>query len=69
MSDSQPPQVPPPSPRPVDRRLNPRDGVARGVAVVALLLVIAAAWLAWDTRMGVQSVESSAGSRDSKPAL
>jgi len=63
MSDVQPAQAPPSAPRPVDRRLNPRDVVARGVAVVALLLVIAAAWLAWDTRMGVQSVESSAGVR------
>ncbi len=63
MSDVQPTQAPPSAPRPVDRRLNPRDVVARGVAVVALLLVIAAAWLAWDTRMGVQSVESSAGVR------
>jgi len=33
------------------------------VAVFALLLVLVAAWLAWDTRMGVQSVESSAGVR------
>jgi uncharacterized protein HemX len=61
MSDIQP--TPSSTPRPVDRRLNPRDLVARGVAVAALLLVIAAAWLAWDTRMGVQSVESSAGVR------
>ena len=55
--------TPPSAARPVDRRLNPRDLVARGVAVAALLLVMAAAWLAWDTRMGVQSVESSAGVR------
>jgi uroporphyrin-3 C-methyltransferase len=70
MIDPAPPSLPPsddrgpaPGGRPVDRRLNPRDVVARGVAVVALLLVIAAAWLAWDTRMDVQSVESSAGVR------
>jgi len=63
MSDQQPAPPPAPAGRPVDRRLNPRDVVARGVAVVALLLVIGAAWLAWDTRMDVQSVESSAGVR------
>src|SRR5256885_7777759 len=70
MNDPVPPSLPKPddghgpaSGRPVDRRLNPRDLAARAVAVVALLLVIAATWFAWDTRMGVQSVESSAGVR------
>ena len=61
MNDPVPPSLPspqlPPQPQPQ------RDLFARGVAVAAVLLVIAAGWLAWDTRVGVQSMESSAGVR------
>ena len=61
MNDPVPPSLPPPQmpPQPHPQR----DLFARGVAVAAVLLVIAAGWLAWDTRVGVQSMESSAGVR------
>jgi uncharacterized protein HemX len=41
----------------------PRDVVARTLGILAVALVAGAAWLAWDTRVGVQSMESSAGVR------
>ena len=39
------------------------DMRARIIAAVALLLVFAVGWLAWDARQGVRSMESSAGGR------
>ena len=56
MNDPVAPSLPP-SPR------QGRDVFARGLAVASVLLVLAAGWLAWDTRVGVQSMESSAGGR------
>jgi uncharacterized protein HemX len=57
MTDPVPPSLPPRAPE------RPRDALARGIAVFAVLLVAVAGWLAWDTRMGVQSMESSAGGK------
>ena len=58
MTDPLPPPLPPATPPGPSR-----DVVARGIAVAAVVLVVAAGWLAWDTRMGVQSMESTAGGR------
>jgi uroporphyrin-III C-methyltransferase len=55
------PSLPPPPAR--SPAAPPRDVAARAIAGVALVFVIAASWLAWDTRMGAQSMESSAGGR------
>jgi len=57
MTDLPPPSLPPREPA------AGRDRFARALAVVGLLLVAGAGWLAWDTRVGVQSMESSAGGR------
>lgn len=57
MTDPVPPSLPPRAPE------RTRDALARGIAVFAVLLVAVAGWLAWDTRMGVQSMESSAGGK------
>ena len=40
-----------------------RDSVARLIAVAAIVAVAAALWLAWDTRQGVNDMQSSAGGR------
>jgi len=40
-----------------------RDGVARGIAIVALLAVAAAAWFVWDVRQAVNDMQSTAGGR------
>jgi len=60
MSEQQPapPQAPPPQ-----QAAAARDVLARTLGILAVLLVAGAAWLAWDTRVGVQSMESSAGVR------
>ena len=57
MNDPVPPSLPPSS------APQGRDVFARGLAVVSVLLVLAAGWLAWDARVGVQSMESTAGGR------
>jgi uncharacterized protein HemX len=41
----------------------PRDTGARAMAAVALVAVVLAGWLAWDARVGIQSMESTAGGR------
>jgi uroporphyrin-3 C-methyltransferase len=56
MIDPVPPSLPPAASR-------TRDSVARGLALSSVLLVLIAGWLAWDTRMGVQSMESTSGGR------
>ena len=56
MNDPVPPSLPPSAHR-------TRDAVARALGVVAVLAVLAAGWLAWDTRVGVQSMESTSGGR------
>jgi uncharacterized protein HemX len=58
MNDPVPPSLPPSS-----GVRHGRDVFARGLAVVSVILVIAAGWLAWDARVGVQSMESTAGGR------
>ena len=40
-----------------------RDSLARGIAIVALLGVAAAAWFAWDVREAVNDMQSRAGGR------
>ena len=40
-----------------------RDGEARMLAALALLVTVLVAWLAWDARSGVRSLESAAGGR------
>jgi uncharacterized protein HemX len=57
MNDPVPPSLPPSS------APQGRDVFARGLGVVSVLLVLAAGWLAWDARVGVQSMESTAGGR------
>src|SRR4051812_20912919 len=56
MNDPVSPSLPHSAPR-------SRDAVARGLALLSVLLVLVAGWLAWDTRMGAQSMESTAGGR------
>jgi len=55
------PPIPAPTPRPQPRRAG--DGTARLLAVLALAATLAALWLAIDARMGVQSIETTAGGR------
>jgi len=53
-------------PAPPASRTGPRrtgDGIARALAVIALLATAAALWLAIDTRTGLQQIESSAGGK------
>jgi uncharacterized protein HemX len=57
---SQPP-IPAPAQRAPLRRVG--DGMARVLAVVALVATAAALWLAIDTRSSLQSIESSAGGK------
>ena len=58
MTDLPPPSLPPREPE------AGRDGASRArLHWSRLLLVAGAGWLAWDTRVGVQSMESSAGGR------
>jgi uncharacterized protein HemX len=40
-----------------------RDAGARTMAAVALVAMLIAGWLAWEARVGMQSMESSAGGR------
>ena len=63
MNDLPPPQPPIPAPtgRTAPRRLG--DGLARILAVLALLVTAAALWLAIDTRSSLQAIESSAGGK------
>lgn len=63
MTDLPPSQTPIPAPsaRPPSRRL--RDGLARALALLALVVTGAALWLAIDTRTSLQSIESSAGGK------
>lgn len=55
------PPIPAPTPRPPPRRSG--DGTARLLAVLALAVTLAALWFAIDTRMSVQSIETTAGGR------
>ena len=55
------PPIPAPTPRPQPRRSG--DGTARLLAVLALAITLAALWFAIDARMGVQSIETTAGGR------
>ena len=58
MTDIPPPtELAPLRPRPA------RDGLARGLSVVALVAVGVAAWFAWDMRQSVNDMESAAGGR------
>jgi len=63
MNETLPPStpVPAPTPRPPPRRSG--DGTARLLAALAIAVTLAALWLAIDTRMSVQSIESTAGGR------
>lgn len=62
MNETIPPApVPAPVTRPAPRRLD--DRVARALALLCLTLTGAALWIAIDTRMGVSSMETSAGGR------
>src|SRR5688572_2086745 len=63
MNDLPPPQPPVPAPagRTPPRRLG--DGMARILAVLALVATAAALWLAIDTRSSLQAIESSAGGK------
>ena len=57
MTDIPPPTELAPRARPL------RDGVARGIAIVALAAVAAAAWFVWDVRQAVNDMQSTAGGR------
>jgi uroporphyrin-III C-methyltransferase len=63
MNETPPPpaSLPAPVPRPAPRRSD--DSAARVLAALALVATAAALWIAVDTRMSVQSMESSAGGR------
>jgi uncharacterized protein HemX len=63
MNETPPPPapLPPPTARPLARR--PGDGAARVLAALALLVTLAALWLAVDTRLNLQNIESTAGGR------
>lgn len=55
------PPIPAPAPRPQPRRSG--DGTARLLAALAIAVTLAALWFAIDTRMSVQSIETTAGGR------
>ena len=59
------PAIPPTSPEtlaaPAERVA--RDRTARVLAAVALFAMLAVGWLAWEARLGVHSMETSAGGR------
>ncbi len=55
------PPIPAPTPRPPPRRSG--DGTARMLAVLAIVATLGALWFAIDTRMSVQSIETTAGGR------
>ena len=58
MTDIPPPvELAPPPPR------SARDGVARALALVALIAFAIAAWFAWDMRQAVNDMQSAAGGR------
>jgi uroporphyrin-3 C-methyltransferase len=52
------PHDPAPSQRPASR-----DGLARGIAIAAVVAAVATGWLAWDARRTLGDVQSSAGGR------
>ena len=56
-----PATLPAPSQRPLPRRTG--DGTARLIAVSALVATAAALWLAIDTRLDLQAIETTAGGR------
>ena len=56
-----PAHLPAPSQRPRERRAG--DGAARILAVAALVATAAALWLAIDTRLDLQAIETTAGGR------
>jgi uncharacterized protein HemX len=57
------PSFPPNAPAATPAANAPRDTGARVMAAVALVAVVLAGWLAWDARVGIQSMESTAGGR------
>jgi uncharacterized protein HemX len=60
----EPLSLPPPSePAAAPKVHAARDNGARAIAIVALLAVAVAGWLAWDARSGVNSIETTAGGR------
>jgi uncharacterized protein HemX len=63
MTDPVSPSAPAPAlpPRPAPRRAD--DRTARTLAAVALAVTFVATWIAIDARLGVRSIESSAGTR------